>query len=142
MIAPPDDPKSPSATWKGSLTRQRLKVARCGAFESCTGHRPRPGRRPAAFGPLTVPRYASRSRTRLVPVTGQWTMGRTTMHIQDYVAAIIFGAVIGIIARILLPGRQRIGIILTVLIGMVAAVIGTWLTDKLNMHSTRPFPVA
>jgi uncharacterized membrane protein YeaQ/YmgE (transglycosylase-associated protein family) len=64
------------------------------------------------------------------------------MHIQDYVAAIIFGAVIGIVARILLPGRQRIGIILTVLVGMVAAVIGTWLTDRWNMHSTRFFHVA
>lgn len=64
------------------------------------------------------------------------------MHIQDYVAAIIFGAAIGIIARILLPGRQRIGIILTVLIGMVAALIGTWLTDKWNLHSTKLFHVA
>lgn len=64
------------------------------------------------------------------------------MHIQDYVAAIIFGAAIGIIARILLPGRQRIGIILTVLVGMVAAVIGTWLTDKWGMHSTKMFHVA
>ena len=64
------------------------------------------------------------------------------MHIQDYVAAVIFGAVIGIVARILLPGRQRIGIILTVLIGMVAAVIGTWLTDKWGMHSSKFFHVA
>jgi uncharacterized membrane protein YeaQ/YmgE (transglycosylase-associated protein family) len=64
------------------------------------------------------------------------------MHVQDYVAAIIFGAVIGIIARILLPGRQRIGIILTVLIGMAGAAVGTWLTDKWNMHSTRFFHVA
>jgi uncharacterized membrane protein YeaQ/YmgE (transglycosylase-associated protein family) len=64
------------------------------------------------------------------------------MHIQDYVAAIIFGAVIGIVARILLPGRQRIGIILTVLIGMVAAVIGTWLADKWDTYSSKFVHVA
>ena len=64
------------------------------------------------------------------------------MHAQDYVAAIIFGAVIGVIARILLPGRQRIGVILTVLIGMGAAVAGTWAADRWDLHSTHFFTVA
>ncbi|MER7009052.1 GlsB/YeaQ/YmgE family stress response membrane protein [Dactylosporangium sp. NPDC000555] len=59
------------------------------------------------------------------------------MHIQDYVAAIVFGAVIGIAARILLPGRQPIGLILTVLIGMGAAVAGTWAADRWDLHSDK-----
>ncbi|MEV8514591.1 GlsB/YeaQ/YmgE family stress response membrane protein [Dactylosporangium sp. NPDC051484] len=59
------------------------------------------------------------------------------MHIQDYVAAIVFGAVIGIVARILLPGRQPIGLILTVLIGMGAAVAGTWAADRWDLHSDK-----
>ena len=58
------------------------------------------------------------------------------MHAQDYVAAIVFGAIIGVIARILLPGRQPIGLILTVLIGMGAAVAGTWAADHWDLHST------
>lgn len=58
------------------------------------------------------------------------------MHAQDYVAAILFGAVIGVVARIILPGRQRIGVILTVLIGMGAAVAGTWAANHWNLHST------
>ncbi|MBU2664770.1 GlsB/YeaQ/YmgE family stress response membrane protein [Actinoplanes bogorensis] len=54
-------------------------------------------------------------------------------------AAIVFGAVIGVIARIVLPGRQRIGIILTVLIGMGAAVAGTWAADRWDLHSDKTF---
>ncbi|MFB9181866.1 GlsB/YeaQ/YmgE family stress response membrane protein [Dactylosporangium sucinum] len=59
------------------------------------------------------------------------------MNLQDYLAAIIFGAVIGIVARIVLPGRQNIGIILTVLIGMGAAVAGTWAADRWDIHSDK-----
>ena len=59
------------------------------------------------------------------------------MHTQDYLAAIIFGAIIGVVARIILPGRQPIGLILTVLIGMGAAVAGTWAADKWNLHSDK-----
>ncbi|GAA2512559.1 GlsB/YeaQ/YmgE family stress response membrane protein [Winogradskya humida] len=64
------------------------------------------------------------------------------MHAQDYVVAIIFGAVIGVVARILLPGRQRIGVILTVLIGMGAAVAGTWVADHWDLHSDHFLHVA
>jgi uncharacterized membrane protein YeaQ/YmgE (transglycosylase-associated protein family) len=60
---------------------------------------------------------------------------------QDYVVAIIFGALIGVVARILLPGRQRIGVILTVLIGMGAAVAGTWAADRWDWHSSHLFEV-
>ena len=59
------------------------------------------------------------------------------MGAQDYLAAIAFGAVIGVVARILLPGRQGIGIILTVLIGMGAAVAGTWAADRWDLRSGR-----
>ena len=57
------------------------------------------------------------------------------MQVQDYVAAVVFGAIIGVVARILLPGRQRIGLILTVLIGMGAAVAGTLAANRWTIHS-------
>ncbi|MEV6932329.1 GlsB/YeaQ/YmgE family stress response membrane protein [Dactylosporangium sp. NPDC051485] len=63
------------------------------------------------------------------------------MQLHDYVAAIVFGAVIGIVARILLPGRQPIGLILTVLIGMGAAVAGTWAADRWDLHSDKHLTV-
>ncbi|BCJ47071.1 hypothetical protein GCM10010168_34090 [Actinoplanes ianthinogenes] len=61
---------------------------------------------------------------------------------QDYVAAIVFGAIIGVVARIVLPGRQNIGLIATVLIGMGAAVAGTWASDRWDLHSSHMFTVA
>jgi uncharacterized membrane protein YeaQ/YmgE (transglycosylase-associated protein family) len=63
------------------------------------------------------------------------------MHAQDYVAAVVFGAIIGVVARILLPGRQRIGLIVTVLIGMGAAVAGTWIAGRWDLHSRHTFMV-
>jgi uncharacterized membrane protein YeaQ/YmgE (transglycosylase-associated protein family) len=64
------------------------------------------------------------------------------VHAQDYVAAIVFGAVIGVVARLVLPGRQRIGVILTVLIGVGAAAAGTWAADRWDLHSGKAFAVS
>jgi uncharacterized membrane protein YeaQ/YmgE (transglycosylase-associated protein family) len=46
---------------------------------------------------------------------------------------LLFGAFIGIVARFLIPGRQRIGILLTVVIGAVAAVSGHVLAEWLGL---------
>jgi uncharacterized membrane protein YeaQ/YmgE (transglycosylase-associated protein family) len=37
---------------------------------------------------------------------------------------IIIGIIIGIIARLVMPGRQRIGVFMTVLLGIGGAIIG------------------
>ena len=37
---------------------------------------------------------------------------------------IVIGIVIGIIARLVLPGRQRIGVLMTVLLGIGGALVG------------------
>jgi uncharacterized membrane protein YeaQ/YmgE (transglycosylase-associated protein family) len=42
----------------------------------------------------------------------------------DIVVYVIAGLIIGAIARLLLPGRQDIGLLATIAIGVVAAVIG------------------
>ncbi|WP_189081209.1 GlsB/YeaQ/YmgE family stress response membrane protein [Mangrovihabitans endophyticus] len=57
------------------------------------------------------------------------------MAVQDYVVAIVFGAIIGVVARVLLPGRQRIGLIPTVLIGMGSAAAGTWIARRWGVDS-------
>jgi uncharacterized membrane protein YeaQ/YmgE (transglycosylase-associated protein family) len=44
--------------------------------------------------------------------------------VWDIIVYIVAGAIIGVIARLLLPGRQDIGMLATVAIGIVAAVIG------------------
>lgn len=40
---------------------------------------------------------------------------------------VLVGLVIGIVARLLMPGRDPIGIIGTILVGIVGAVVGSYL---------------
>ena len=40
---------------------------------------------------------------------------------------IIFGFVVGLIARAILPGRDAMGFVATTLLGIVGAVLGGWL---------------
>ena len=47
------------------------------------------------------------------------------MTITGIVTAIIIGAIIGALARLILPGKQNIPIWLTIVVGIVAAFIGT-----------------
>jgi uncharacterized membrane protein YeaQ/YmgE (transglycosylase-associated protein family) len=47
------------------------------------------------------------------------------MTITGIITAIIIGAIIGALARLILPGKQNIPIWLTIVVGIVAAFIGT-----------------
>ncbi|GAA3529968.1 GlsB/YeaQ/YmgE family stress response membrane protein [Nonomuraea rosea] len=58
------------------------------------------------------------------------------MTIQSILGAIVIGAVIGAIGRLLLPGRQAIGWILTIVVGIVAALIGTLIAQVLGVETT------
>ncbi len=58
------------------------------------------------------------------------------MTIQSILGAIVIGAVIGAIGRLLLPGRQAIGWILTIVVGIVAALVGTLLAQVLGVETT------
>ncbi|MBD0292306.1 MAG: GlsB/YeaQ/YmgE family stress response membrane protein [Jiangellaceae bacterium] len=58
------------------------------------------------------------------------------MTITGIIVAIIVGAVIGALARLVLPGRQNISILMTVIIGIVAALIGTWLAQLVGVATT------
>ena len=46
------------------------------------------------------------------------------MDIDGFISAIIAGIVIGALARLVLPGRQPIGILLTILTGIAGALLG------------------
>lgn len=47
---------------------------------------------------------------------------------------IFFGLVVGIIAKLLMPGRDPGGFIITMLLGIVGAVFGGWLGRALGMY--------
>jgi uncharacterized membrane protein YeaQ/YmgE (transglycosylase-associated protein family) len=55
--------------------------------------------------------------------------------IEGIISAIIIGAIIGAVGRLVVPGRQDIPIWLTVVIGVVAALIGTFIVGP--MRDTR-----
>jgi len=46
------------------------------------------------------------------------------MEITGIITALIVGAVIGALARLVVPGRQSISIIVTILLGIVGAFVG------------------
>lgn len=50
------------------------------------------------------------------------------MTVSAVIAWLITGLVIGGLAHLLVPGRQRIGILLTILFGIVGALIGGFVT--------------
>ncbi|MFP5334446.1 MAG: GlsB/YeaQ/YmgE family stress response membrane protein [Actinomycetes bacterium] len=53
------------------------------------------------------------------------------MEITGIITAIIVGAVIGVLGRLVAPGKQNMGILLTIVVGIVAALLGTWLASAL-----------
>ncbi|NMI01987.1 GlsB/YeaQ/YmgE family stress response membrane protein [Pseudonocardia acidicola] len=49
------------------------------------------------------------------------------MTITGVISALVFGLIIGALARLILPGKQNIPIWLTILVGIVGAFIGTFI---------------
>ena len=43
------------------------------------------------------------------------------------IGTIIFGAVIGALARLVLPGKQNISIVMTIVLGVIGALVGYFL---------------
>ena len=50
------------------------------------------------------------------------------------VSMLIFGLVIGALGRLLVPGHNPLGLFATALIGIVGALIGSWLLPQLGIH--------
>jgi uncharacterized membrane protein YeaQ/YmgE (transglycosylase-associated protein family) len=53
------------------------------------------------------------------------------MTVSGIISAIIVGLVIGALGRLVVPGKQNIPLWLTILIGIVAAIIGTWIASAI-----------
>ncbi|MFE5210111.1 GlsB/YeaQ/YmgE family stress response membrane protein [Streptomyces sp. NPDC056600] len=59
------------------------------------------------------------------------------MEISGVITAIVIGAVIGVLGRLALPGRQRTGFLWTIGVGIVAALVGTAIAAALGVADTR-----
>ncbi|RJL30819.1 GlsB/YeaQ/YmgE family stress response membrane protein [Bailinhaonella thermotolerans] len=58
------------------------------------------------------------------------------MSPETIIGAIVIGAIVGALGRLVLPGRQPVGIILTIVVGIVAALLGTWIAQYLGVATT------
>ncbi|MEV0425754.1 GlsB/YeaQ/YmgE family stress response membrane protein [Micromonospora sp. NPDC050495] len=58
------------------------------------------------------------------------------MHVTGIISAIIIGLIIGALGRLVVPGKQNIPIWLTLLIGVVAALLGTAVAGALDVADT------
>lgn len=55
------------------------------------------------------------------------------MTITGIITAIIVGVVVGALGRLVVPGRQSIGVLLTIVVGIVAAFLGTALARAIGI---------
>ncbi len=55
--------------------------------------------------------------------------------LETILLAIVIGAVIGTVARLLMPGQQNIGTVMTVLLGIIGFFLGHFLTQKFGDHT-------
>lgn len=57
------------------------------------------------------------------------------MTVTGIITAIVVGAIIGALGRLVVPGRQPIPIWLTIVVGIVAAFIGTLLARAIGIST-------
>ncbi|WP_418960668.1 GlsB/YeaQ/YmgE family stress response membrane protein [Streptomyces tritici] len=58
------------------------------------------------------------------------------MEVSGIISAIVIGTIIGILGRLVLPGRQHVPIWLTILIGIGAALGGTAIAEATGVADT------
>lgn len=55
--------------------------------------------------------------------------------IGSIILALVVGAIIGVVARLVMPGRQSIGMLTTVLIGAAGGLIGSAVASQFGYHN-------
>lgn len=56
--------------------------------------------------------------------------------IGELIGLIVFGAVIGALARFFMKGDQNIGMLWTIILGALGALVGYWLAGLMGVAST------
>jgi uncharacterized membrane protein YeaQ/YmgE (transglycosylase-associated protein family) len=60
---------------------------------------------------------------------------------MGWLAWIVFGLVAGIVAKFIMPGRDPGGFIVTILIGIVGALLGGWLASQFGFGAVTGFDI-
>ena len=59
------------------------------------------------------------------------------MTAHGILSAIVIGAIIGVLGRLFARGKQRIGVLMTILVGIAAALVGTFLASLIGVKDTK-----
>ena len=54
----------------------------------------------------------------------------------ELIGLIIFGAIIGALARLFMKGEQPIGVLWTIILGVLGALAGYWITGLVGVDNT------
>lgn len=55
---------------------------------------------------------------------------------------LVFGFVVGLLARAIMPGEQRMGIVMTTILGVIGSFIGGFLSSLFTHHRVTDFHTA
>ena len=55
--------------------------------------------------------------------------------IATILTALVVGLIVGALARLIMPGKQNIGVIMTVILGALGSFIGAWATYQMGYHN-------
>jgi uncharacterized membrane protein YeaQ/YmgE (transglycosylase-associated protein family) len=58
------------------------------------------------------------------------------VEITGLISALFFGVIIGGLGRLVVPGRQRISMVMTLLVGIAAALVGTFVASIIGVSDT------
>jgi uncharacterized membrane protein YeaQ/YmgE (transglycosylase-associated protein family) len=64
------------------------------------------------------------------------------MQVTDILSAALVGVLVGVLGRLVLPGRQRIGVFVTFLIGIGAALLGSYVANLTGLDDNAPAQLA
>ena len=53
---------------------------------------------------------------------------------MEWIAAIVIGLLAGIVAKLLMPGKDPGGFIITAILGIVGAIVATWLGQAIGWY--------
>src|SRR4051812_43931962 len=72
--------------------------------------------------------------TSLAGQLQQWPDGGSAMSVLGW---ILFGLIVGVVAKLLMPGRDPGGFIVTIVLGIVGAMVGGLIGRALGLYGPR-----
>ncbi len=58
------------------------------------------------------------------------------MEITGLISALVIGVIVGGLGRLVVPGRQKISMVMTLLVGIAAALVGTFTASIIGVSDT------